>query len=434
MHSEIVFRDLAGPVTELDDEDKTWLREEVLPIDPSKYVVRLPGARGTADDDDDLPLIWERTPGDFVAGRFVGDLRIGDRRLRIEPRLGFPTLASWLGYAMNVPIIPRSASTSTSDLIVPYLLAAIWSASVADAARHAPPSLRVEQTEVSRVLKGRLDISGTVRLRAKGFRDRVSIRTRERSLTNDLARVLVRADWVLHRSLKDQNKDWRPPLVRDLIVELRTAVGSSPELPTERTLRRIRYTPITAKYRDAARLSSIVARNQGLLSSNDDQRSAGMLLDVAEIWELFLLHCARYEFGSSNIDHAARTEGDIHLLRSEITGRRLGRVRPDIVLSDDDRVLAVFDAKYKRLVRSQFRRDGVERSDLYQLTSYTAIPPGPEIGALVYPPDPDNLTASPAEAEGPWRSANQARIFFLRVSADREECARQLRDLVGGLP
>jgi len=47
----------------------------------------------------------------------------------------------------------------------------------------------------------------------------------------------------------------------------------------------------------------------------------------------------------------------------------MGGLKPDVLVRRAGRVVAVIDAKYKRLANTQERPDGVDRSDLYQLVS-----------------------------------------------------------------
>lgn len=430
MSEPLVFQDLAGPNRRPDDAEIAWLEEHVVPLDPTRFLIGLPGARALADDDDALSLISRNPDGTYTAGRFVGELRIHGEALRIVPRLGFPTLASWMAAALNVPVLPKTAGMRADTALIPQLLAIIWSALLSEAARHARPAFRADERHTGRRMRGRLDIRGTVALRGRGISDQAVSIDRPRTLGHDVSRVLVRADRVLDRALRDTNAEWRPRLVRDLLGELRHAVGNNPELPSERVLARVRYSPITVGYRRAARLSHTVANHQGLMSTSDDQAVSGALIDVAEIWELFLVHCAKHAFGAQHVEHAARIGERKHLLTSASTGRSLGRIRPDIVVHDAQRrVRLVLDAKYKRLVANAYRPEGVDRADLYQLTSYLAAAPSRTLGALLYPPDDDHCAPSIAESEGPWQTESGATLEFNRLARERVHVIAALRAL-----
>lgn len=73
-----------------------------------------------------------------------------------------------------------------------------------------------------------------------------------------------------------------------------------------------------------------------------------VLIDVAELWEMFVLHC----FGLVTelpVRHGTTEHVSGHLARSSVDPRlTLGKLYPD-VLVEEDPVAAVIDAKYKRL-------------------------------------------------------------------------------------
>src|SRR5205823_1837336 len=103
-------------------------------------------------------------------------------------------------------------------------------------------------------------------------------------------------------------------------------------------------------------------------------------------------------------------------------------LKPDILVRRAGRVVAVIDAKYKRLVNTRERPDGVDRGDLYQLVSYLAHfgSDGKAPGALVYPRDPEQHDLSTAEAHDPWRSAVGNPLRFVRLALDPADAIEQL--------
>jgi len=108
----------------------------------------------------------------------------------------------------------------------------------------------------------------------------------------------------------------------------------------------------------------------------------------------------------------------------------MGRLKPDILVRRAGRVVAVIDAKNKRLVNTQERPQGVDRGDLYQLVSYLArfAPQGTAPGALVYPRDPDQHSLSTAESHDPWCSAVGNTVRFVRLALDPADAVTQLSD------
>jgi 5-methylcytosine-specific restriction endonuclease McrBC regulatory subunit McrC len=124
----------------------------------------------------------------------------------------------------------------------------------------------------------------------------------------------------------------------------------------------------------------------------------------------------------AEIEHRRLSDHQERLLHSQANDTiGLGRLKPDVLVRRAGRVVAVIDAKYKRLVNTRERPEGVvDRGDLYQLVSYLPrfASDGKAHGALVYPRDPDQGNISTAEVHGPWRSAVGNPVHFFRLALD----------------
>ena len=165
---------------------------------------------------------------------------------------------------------------------------------------------------------GRLDTRRTIRLLGEG-QLRVASVTHDRSLDHPVTRVLVRAERVLAERLTG-TAEWRTERVRQVLPQLRAAAGSRPKLPTAFELARVRYTPITLPFKQAAVLSHRIASKLGYSATDEPGAAEGILVDVAELWELFVLHCARRAIPVSfRIEHGTTAGRRDYLLRSEGT-------------------------------------------------------------------------------------------------------------------
>ena len=428
MSTPVVFEDLS-PRASTDAAEDQWLTRLATHLEDHDHVLRLTGT-GRVDDEDD-PALQRGPDGNWWAGRFIGELRFEDRELRIEPRLGIDVVGAWLAHALNLTVIPKAATSASRGPLIVQLVDRVWSAAVADAARHGGPRLRRASRHDNVFVRGRLDTPATIRHRA-GRRPLVATIRTERDLDNPVARVLVLADRAL-RSLLPMQPTWRPSLTGEVLSQLRAVVGSQPEMPDLSDLRRVRYTPITQRFRSVARLSHEIAHRRGHLTSASSADASGVLIDVAELWELFLVHCARRAFGSTRVEHGTIKREGTHLLRSiPKPDKQLGRLKPDILVRDSTGALAaVIDAKYKRLRSWRGSPAGVDRGDLYQLTSYLSGHDVP-LGALAYPPhDNDEATA---DLDGPWSTRAGQHVRFVRLPASAGEATRDLRALLEGRP
>lgn len=420
MIDRLVFHDLVGPDRPLINEENQWLQELAETTQPADFTLRM--GRSLAADSPG-PIVRRDLRG-WRAGRYIGELYRNGRILEIRPRLDFNTIAAWAGAALNLHVIPRSAQHTAAPTLIAELLAATWRAALVDAARHGPPGIRTRQLHVSEHTRGQLDVHRTLMLRA-GRRPVLASTVRPKKIDNPVSRSIVLADRVLDRRI--HRSDWRGDRVDELMPRLRAATGPRPTLPTWRELKMVRYTPITLPYKRVAELSWRIVRHQGLRSTATADRTNGVLIDVAELWELFLLHCAKKAFGATDVLHGTHLRDGHPLLRSAHTGKAFGRMYPDIMVGPADRPRAIIDAKYKPLAEPR----GVDREDLYQLNAYlsaqTQIPL--PTGALGFVTFPGQTTESYAEQHGPWTTSQGHPVSFTRLPVTEVECTEHLRKL-----
>lgn len=425
----LVGRDLAPFDLSPSAEESRWLADVQAHVRGSDHVVRFGEPLG--DDDEDLVVSCDAA-GRWQAGRYIGEIRFKGRTLRIEPRLGMPAVERLLAAATNLIGVPGSSVSRTSESFIARLMAVVWCRSFDHAARHGPPAFRRAETSEGLHVRGRLDIRESARLRGSGS-PKVASTTRNRNLDNDVARTLVCAARALTLQIGDDQ--WQTRRAREIVPLLRGAVGARPRLPTEPDLRAVRYTPITRPYQELASLSWRIARLEGFATSDDDGTAEGILLDVAELWELYVLRCVRLAAVGLGVEHGTTDTARVHLLRSRDHGpRAVGRLLPDVLVFDEDgKTRLIADAKYKRLIASRERPTGVDRGDLYQLASYLSrhAPDGRSRGALIYPVADGQRHLSPAEENGPWVSEAGHHVEFVRLPVDEVEAVRRIKALLG---
>jgi 5-methylcytosine-specific restriction enzyme subunit McrC len=422
-------RDLSPLDGELTADDHAWLEQVQRHVRASQHVIRL--GEADADDDGEDYIVSRDAFGRWWTGRYIGDLSLGDRRLEIRPRLGDVVIEEWLGEVLNLVAVPDTAARQHSDSFIARLMGAVWCRAVDQASRHGPPSFRRNHHHQGFYVRGRLDVRGTARLRASGSPHVASTQS-YRDLNNDVSRTLVAAERVLTARIGHDH--WRTPRVDEMLPWLRSAVGARPRLPARPALRRIRYTPITRPFKAVAELSWRLAQLQGYTASSEQGKSEGLLVDVAELWELFVVKCIERALPALRVEHGTRPGVQTTWLLSSLTDGRagLGRLKPDILAYDGTQTALVADAKYKRLKdRRPDRLQGVDRADLYQLTSYLArySPGGEALGMLVYPRDDEQESLATAEAKGPWRLQAGGEVRFIRLGVRLEDAVSELREL-----
>lgn len=419
MSDRIVFHDLVGPVDPPTTQQSAWLERIARETQPSEHAI--PMAQSCAATEPGA--IVERTADGWRAGRYVGELRHGGQVLEVRPRLGIDTLAEWAAGALNLRVIPRAGEHGRTSVLIAELMAATWRSAIVEAARHGLPGFREDRRHVGLYVRGRLDVPTTLRLNSRGSPAVASV-DRPKMYDNAVARSIVLADQELDRQIG--RADWRGKRVEEIVTRLRAATGSNPELPSRRELQRVRFTPITLHYKRAGWLSWEIAQRRGLQSRATGERSEGLLIDVAELWELFVLHCARRAVGSAAVTHGTHLSTRRHLLRDESGERSLGRLYPDVLIGAKDAPTAIMDAKYKPLAGAR----GVDRQDLYQLTTYLMAHPGRPNGILAYPQLPGDPPSPYQEQHSPWYTPQGHSVWFIRLPITESACRDRLSALL----
>ncbi|NMM91061.1 hypothetical protein B2J88_43270 [Rhodococcus sp. SRB_17] len=429
IRERIVYQDLGGLVPgtkNLNNAEHKWLEELAPRLDPTSMLVPIKYSF-TKHQDQAEPVLTRQLDGTWRAGRYIGEIRSGNTILEIRPRLGFPVIAAWASAALNLKIVPRAAGKNGTSFLIAELQAAAWRRALVDAARHGMPAIRATEHHVGPSVRGRLDVPGTVPHRARRSPNLMSV-TQPKVVDNPVTRAIVLADRVLNTRI--QRAGWRGPRIDEFIPHLRAATGPRPALPTRRELRSVRYSPITQPYKAVADLSWLIAKSKGPQGDSSTDTHDGVLLDVAELWELFLLHCLRVAADGLTVTHGTTADTSTHLLHSSTGGQKMGRLLPDFIVGDHAAPTAIIDAKYKRLTD----RFPVNREDLYQLTSYLAAHSGGGVrprGILAYPLLPDSAMSS-HEADGPWslQWGGGGTAEFLRLPIEAAGCVDRFTEIL----
>jgi 5-methylcytosine-specific restriction enzyme subunit McrC len=217
---------------------------------------------------------------------------------------------------------------------------------------------------------------------------------------------------------------------------LMSVTGSRPRVPTKVELDRIRYTPITAGFAHIAELSRQIANRRGLASDvHTNGATKGVLLDVAELWELYVLSVLRKAAAPMSVTHGTRERAATKkMLHSDVTGQGLGTLVPDAILHVREHVQGVVDAKYKSLHPSKRAPNGPQREDLYQMAAYlgrfTPREGKTNWGLLAYPQDPSRLDIPTAEQSSPWSLDEHRKVIFATLPHSAMDAITKLRTLI----
>jgi 5-methylcytosine-specific restriction enzyme subunit McrC len=427
---KLVARDCSPLAPQPTTAEAVWLRRLVTNVRATDLVVSISGER-----DEDEPVVYCAWDGTWWAGRYVGSLCFEGHSLTIEPRFGLATLRNWLFEATSVVLTDSPGKLREDESFIAQLLAFVWAHGLVEAARHGLPALRRDVATKGLTIRGRLDVGASLRLIAAGGGQVVSIRS-ERSLDHAASDAIVAAYEVLRRWLGVPDEQWMPERAKELIPNLMFVTGARPRVPTKAGLDRIHYTPITAGFASVAELSRQIANRRGLAADFDASgETKGILLDVAELWEMYVLSVLRKAAVPLTVTHGTREKtATKRLLHSDITGQGLGTLIPDAILHTGENVQGVADAKYKSLHPSASAPNGPQREDLYQMAAYLArfVPADGKVswGVLAYPLDSAQPSIAQAEQFSPWSLDADRKVIFTSLPHVASDATTKLRALI----
>ncbi len=407
-----------------------WLRRLATQIDAGEFVVSISDLR-----DEDEPIIYCDWRGTWWAGRYVGSISFEGSRLTIQPRLGFNALKNWLFEATSVALVESPGTLRDDESFIVQLLASVWAQGFIQAARHGLPKLRQDVRTTSPSVRGRIDIKSSLLSIATKENNLVSIRS-ERSLDHAVSDVIVAAYNVLQKSLGIPRETWLPPRLQELLPNLIAVTGTRPKPPSKIDLERVRYTPITIGFKQIAELSRQIANRRGLTSQLEaDGKTKGVLLDIAELWELYVVGLLRQAATAFNVKHGTReVDNTKKLLRSDIDDSGMGMLIPDVILSINRDARVIVDAKYKRLHPTQSFPNGVQREDLYQIAAYLGRFGSDKYqqrwGILAYPCDPSHPETPRAEDLSPWTLDANKKVLFITLPHIPFEAIEKIKKLL----
>ncbi len=427
---KLIVRDCSPLVPQPTAAEANWLRKLATNIRASDLVVPISGER-----DEDEPIVYCAWDGTWWAGRYVGSISFEGHSLTIEPRFGLTTLRNWLFEATSVVLTDAPGKLREDESFIAQLLASVWAHGFVEAARHGLPALRREVATKGATVRGRLDVPASLRLIASGGGQVVSIRS-ERSLDHAASDAIVAAYEVLRRWLGVLDEKWLPARAKELLPQLMAVTGARPRVPTKAELDRIRYTPITAGFAPVAELSRQIANRRGLAADIDaDGETKGVLLDVAELWEMYVLSILRKAAAPLTVTHGTRDKSATKkLLHSEVSGQGLGTLIPDAILLSSSAIKGVVDAKYKSLHPSASAPNGPQRDDLYQMAAYLGRFQAPAglltWGLLAYPFDPSKPDTPRVEVDSPWSLGAGKKVVFATLPHTPADAVTKMRALI----
>ncbi len=126
---------------------------------------------------------------------------------------------------------------------------------------------------------------------------------------------------------------------------------------------------MTHPYRPVIEVCKAIIMQSSIENSSIGNHSAKLayFIDIADLWELYLLRLLQEQLDGYNV-YSPNVTGGEYLLKKEAR-----QIRPDIIIEKDGKVLMIIDAKYKNY--KEFGKDtisysSVRQEDLNQMSTY----------------------------------------------------------------
>ncbi len=336
------------------------------------------------DKDDEPVALFDYKQNSWIAGRYIGKMTFLFEKhfinVEISPRFGDTSLIKMLETIHNIKI-PKNKTgkeNTKEETWVEKIIGLIWLKQLADANRFGLPRTNIRKTFKGFVLKGRLNVRESM----KPFFHNKNIVSEYymKHFDETIFQILSQAYKILSKNFLSIPSD----SANDAINHLKTN-----EIPfrkiSESEYKKIKYKSIYISFKKVVDLSWLVINNKSAFfdSNSGSKNSFGLFIDMAEIWELYLVRIIKDNFS----DWKILTQKKYSVYQDQFYKRS---IRPDIIMKKGNKIV-VFDAKWKKM---SFIKSDFDRSDFFQINTYISYLKNQKeydviAGGLLYPLEKD---------------------------------------------
>lgn len=321
--------------------------------------------------------------------QFVGSVQVGDRLLEFLPKIepvkesDLPVVRQNLlqmllvSHDLDLSHTNLAALTQTAGSWLDLLMRFFCQALAVQLRHGLVKRYRTEEDDLY-VVRGRLLLEQQV-CRNLIHKERIACEFDELDENHPLNQVFK---WVITRMLGLAHSE----RTRQAASELLPLFSNVSEVSVERLdTAQIVLDRSSERFRLCWELAKLFISGNTSDLYGGKQQSFALLFDMNDLFEGYigktLQKTLRRHRNRVRLQHSAR-----HLVKDKNTERRLFKLRPDIVVMDDETASCIVDTKWKRLKPKQ-RKAGVLQSDLYQMYAYAGRHECNSI-LLLYPWDP----------------------------------------------
>jgi hypothetical protein len=314
---------------------------------------------------EEIPLLsFDYVKKQWLVGRYIGELFFAfkgqDYCLEVTPRFGNATILNLLEEIFKVKLATNSASNTLKNEqhnhLIKKLISLIWIKELSKANVHGLPKKKININYVGNTVKGKIDIRKSI----------IPLYNENKIVSNKIEKTTdVVIQSILYKAYNLLCKEYF--LTQNMLTEnvkdvLNTTNQNSSKNVTTNEYEKIRYGAMYIGYKNIVDFSwEIIQRKKNaLLQKNANKNTDALFLDMAEIWENYLVAVFKKKY---------QTEGwkvyskKYYAYQNQSFKRGL---IPDIILEKDNEVI-VWDAKYKNMEFGMFDYD---RADFFQIHTY----------------------------------------------------------------
>jgi len=335
-----------------------------------------------------------------LTGNYVGIINIVDGRktsVQIESRFSNTFLSHMLNYFNDIFVINAGDSFKRnkeiqSDNVIQYILCHLFVRSLDKASGILGlPKMYRQQLSVGYNVRGKIDIKHLINKNIP-LRGKLHSHYAERTEVREIIDVLYAA---IHKVLGIYPKMiiGNTLSLYHFLKEKRSSKFASKETISKAKQHKALVNPMYQPYKQVLEYAHLIIDYLDNLqhSNKDNIRSYSYLIDVAELFEIYIEKVLRRGLAEKGWTVMPQVEAEVY--KDTFFSRKL---KPDIVLEKDNKI-SVFDVKYKRMNYTEKSKDSmgdVNRNDFFQIHTYMAYYQGMEDkelvgGGLFYPIEGD---------------------------------------------
>jgi 5-methylcytosine-specific restriction endonuclease McrBC regulatory subunit McrC len=335
-------------------------------------------------DDLILSILPQKEGYCIQTGNYVGKIRHNGMEFEIGSRFSQVFLERMLSFANGLFLddLKLEGDRAAGLDIARFVLFFVFTQQLEKALLLGLPKSYQSVNHREPVLRGRLDIAGIIR-RDMPYVGKISSIGREQKEVQPIVDLLFRATAIIGKEQNANIFKKRLSNIHPHLKQLRSKTPVTGQTVYQAQSEKALQNPIFAPYKSVLKLAELIVKNEAVKEQKGAQETQGFLLNVAELFEVYITGLLRLHFFDWTIDSPK-----IQLYSSQFYSRK---IIPDIVMQKEDRV-AVFDTKYKRMNMIGTRQNGMgdlDRNDFFQINTYMAYyrQKGKELlgGGLIYP-------------------------------------------------